>query len=43
VLLSPHLVARRSTLGSKFDFEMTQERQSQAAGPRRRRAERIAK
>jgi len=43
VLLSPHLVARRSTLGSKFDSEATQERRSQAAGPRRRRAERIGK
>jgi DNA-binding LacI/PurR family transcriptional regulator len=39
VLLSPHLVARRSTLGSKFDSEVTQERQSQAAGKRRHRAE----
>jgi len=28
VMLSPHLVARRSTLGSKFDTEATQERQS---------------
>ena len=43
VLLSPHPVARRSTLGSKFDSEATQERRSQAAGPRRRRAERIGK
>jgi hypothetical protein len=34
VLLSPHLVARRSTLGSKFDSEVTQERK----GPRGRRA-----
>jgi DNA-binding LacI/PurR family transcriptional regulator len=43
VLLSPHLVVRRSTLGSKFDSEMTEEREIQAAGPRRRRTERIAK
>ena len=41
VMLSPHLVARRSTLGSKFDSEETQERQSQAAGPQRRRVERM--
>jgi DNA-binding LacI/PurR family transcriptional regulator len=40
VMLSPHLVARRSTLGSKFDSEVTQERQRQAAGPRRHLVER---
>ncbi|HWX77555.1 MAG TPA: substrate-binding domain-containing protein, partial [Candidatus Acidoferrales bacterium] len=40
VLLSPHLVARRSTLGGKFDPEATQERRSRAAGSRRRRIER---
>jgi Periplasmic binding protein-like domain len=40
VLLSPHLVGRRSTLGIKFDSEVTQEPQRQAAGPRGRRAKR---
>jgi DNA-binding LacI/PurR family transcriptional regulator len=40
VLLAPHLVARWSTLGSKSHPEATQERQSQAAGPPRRRVER---
>jgi DNA-binding LacI/PurR family transcriptional regulator len=39
VLLSPHLVARRSTLGGKFDPEATQKRQSHGATPHRRRAE----
>jgi hypothetical protein len=39
VLLSPHLVARRSTLGGKFDPETTRKRQSQGATPHRRRAE----
>jgi DNA-binding LacI/PurR family transcriptional regulator len=37
VLLSPHLVARRSTLGSKFDSEVTRERQRPTAGTRGRR------
>jgi DNA-binding LacI/PurR family transcriptional regulator len=40
VLLSPHLVARRSTLGSKFNSQVTQEFQRQVAGPRSRRAKR---
>jgi DNA-binding LacI/PurR family transcriptional regulator len=39
VLLSPHLVARRSTLGGKFDPEATQQRRSRGTTPHRRRAE----
>jgi DNA-binding LacI/PurR family transcriptional regulator len=43
VLLSPHLVARRSTLGSKFGAEVTGKREIRSTGRRRRQIESVVK